>query len=163
MEHEALHFPDFTAPDFTQPTLEQVDLAQPGFVLLDPALSDVPSSQQLPLWPEDVSRPATAEPDPALPDLLEPDRPDALSYPAEDAHMLPEPANAPEVVMQQRPGELDPAALALTLAGPDETTLPAGLTYPQLYANDDAMTRRKRHFALLALGLEQNARDTDGN
>lgn len=163
MEHESLHFPDFTAPDFAQPALEKVDLTQPGFVLLDPALSELLVLHQLPLWPEDINRPVSAEPDPALPDLLEPERPEALSYPAEDARVLAEPENEPEVVMQQRPGELDPAAQALTLASPDAAGLPPDLTYPQLYTDDDEMTRRKRHFALLAPGLEQNASDTDVN
>lgn len=163
MEQDALHFPDFTAPDFAQPALEKVDLAQPDFVLLDPTLSALASLHQLPVWPEDMERPASAEPDPVLPDLLETDRPDTLSYPTEDAHLLAEPENAPEVVMRQRPGELDPAALALTLASPDEAELPPDLTYPQLYTDDDEMTRRKRHFALLALGLEQSARDTNAN
>lgn len=163
MEQEALHSPDFGMPDFTQPALEKVDLAQPGFVLLDPAIPELQKAEQMPLWPMDMGRLATDEPDPALPDLLEPDHPDALSYPPVDARLLAEPENAPEVVMRQRPGELDPAALALTLAGPDEAELPAGLRYPQLYTNDDEMTRRKRHFALQELGLAQTASDDDAS
>lgn len=163
MQQKPLHFPDFGTPDFTQPALEKVDLAQPGFVLPDPAISELPKAEQMPLWPMDMGRLKTNEPDPALPDLLEPDHPRVLSYPPADARMLPEPENAPEVVMQQRPGELDPAALALTLASPDEAELPAGLVYPQLYTNDDEMTRRKRHFALQELGLAQTASDDDAN
>ena len=159
MEQEALHLPDFVVPDFSQPTLEHVDLAQPGFVLPDPAISELQRAGHVPLWPMDMSRPATNLPDPALPDLLEPDHPDVLSYPPMGARMLPEPENEPQVVMQQRPGELDPVAQTLLLAEPDEAALPAHLTYPQLYTNDDEMTWRKRHFALLKLGLEQSASD----
>ena len=65
--------------------------------------------------------------------------------------------------MQQRPGELDPAALAMTLAGPDEAALPPELAYPQLYTNDDEMSWRKRHFAMLELGLTQTAGDDDAS
>lgn len=148
-----LHLPDFTAPDFAQPELERADLAQPGFVAPNPAQA-IP----LPLWPEDLPRAADERPDPALPDLLEPDEPDTLSYPAANAHMMPEPEYAPEVVMQQRPGELDAAALSIALDSPDDAELPAGLNYPQLYTSDDEMSRRKRHFALLERGLEQEAR-----
>ena len=163
MEQESLHLPDFAAPDFTQPTLEKVDLAQPGFVLPDPAISELQRADHLPLWPMDMDQLEADRPDPSLPDLLQPDHPDMLSYPAANARMLPEPENAPEVVMQQRPGELDPAALAMTLAGPDEAELPPGLAYPQLYTNDDEMTRRKRHFAMLELGLAQTASDDNAS
>jgi hypothetical protein len=151
-----LHFPDFSTPDFTQPTLERADLAQPGFVLPDVALSQLQKAHQLPLWPEEMARPPEGRPDPALPDLLEPERSGALSYPSEETHLLPEPENAPEVVMQQRPAELDPASLALTLTSPDSAGLPPGLTYPQLYTDDEEMTRRKRRFALRELGLQDN-------
>jgi hypothetical protein len=163
MEQDQLHLPDFTAPDFTQPALARANLAQPDFVLLDPTRSDLQRAQQMPFWPEDMSRPADERPDPALPDLLAPDRPDTLSYPTEDVHALPEPENEPEVTMQQRPGELDPAALAITLDSPDEGSLPPELTYPQLYSDNDEMSRRKRHFAMLELGLKQNARDNNAS
>lgn len=161
MEQESLHSPDFGVPDFTQPALEKVDLALPGFVLPDPAISALQQAKQLPLWPMDMDRLATNEPDPALPDLLEPEHPHLLSYPPMDARLLPELENVPEVVMQQRPGELDPASLAMILTGPDEAELPPGLAYPQLYTNDDEMTWRKRHFALLELGLAQTASNDD--
>jgi hypothetical protein len=76
MEQDQLHLPDFTAPDFTQPTLARTDLAQPDFVLLDPTRSELQHTQHMPPWPEDMSRPPADErPDPALPDLLAPDRP----------------------------------------------------------------------------------------
>lgn len=163
MEQEQLHFPDFTAPDFTQPALEWTDLAQPNFVLLDPTLSDLQRARQLPLWPDTLDRLAGERPDPVSPDLLAPDRPAALSYPAGEGHALPEPENAPEVVMQQRPGELDPAALTMLPGSPDDAALPPGLVYPQLYTNDDEMSRRKRHFALLELGLEHETRDRHGD
>ncbi len=163
MEQDQLHFPDFTAPDFTQPALARADLAQPDFVLLDPTRSDLQRAQQLPLWPEDMSRPAGEQADPALPDLLAPDRPDTLSYPPEDAHVFSQPENEPEVVMQQRPGELDPAASAITLDSPDEASLPPGLTYPHLYTDNDEMSRRKRHFAMLEPGLKHNARDNNAS
>lgn len=156
MEQE-LHHPDFGVPDFTQPPLEQADLAQPGFVLPDPAAHPWPS---LPL-PAELDRPATTLPDPALPDLLEPDHPHLLDYLPENARLLAEPRYAPEVVMQQRPGEPEPAALELALGSPDAEELPRGLAYPQLYTNDDEMTRRKRRFAMLELGLEHEARDRD--
>ncbi|HEX7735232.1 MAG TPA: hypothetical protein VF458_10215 [Ktedonobacteraceae bacterium] len=154
MEQE-LHLPDFTVPDFAQPPLERVDLAQPGFVVPDPAAHPWPS---LPM-PEDLDRPATGQPDPALPDLLEPDRPRLLDYPPENERVLAEPRYEPDVAMQQRPGEPDPAALDLALGSPDEESLPRGLAYPQLYTNDDEMTRRKRRFAMRELGMEREARD----
>lgn len=129
-----LHLPDFVAPDPTKPI-------------------------QLPLWPEGMVRMADARPDPASPDLLAAEEPDTLSYPSANARMMPEPEYAPEVVMRQRPGELDRAALSVALGSPDDAELPSGLAYPQLYTDDDEMTRRKRHFALLELGLEQDAKD----
>ncbi len=158
-QEEPLHLPDFRAPDFAQPALERTDLAQPGFVLPDPALAQWPRAYQAPSWPDEMDRVASERPDPATPDLLEPDRPNDLSYPAANAHLLSEPEYAPDVVMQQRPGELDPAAMKLAPGSPDDESLPAGLAYPQLYTNDDEMTRRKRHFAILELGLEREARD----
>lgn len=148
-----LHLPDFAAPDFAQPELERADLAQPGLVVPDPTRP----IQSL-LWPEDMARMADERPDPASPDLLEADEPGTLNYPAASARMLPEPEYAPEVVMRQRPGELNPAALSIALGSPDDAELPSGLAYPQLYTDDDETTRRKRHFALLELGLEQDAR-----
>lgn len=159
-QEEPLHLPGFSAPDFTQPALERTDLAQPGFVLPDPALAQWPQAYQRPLWPEDMARVASEQPDSALPDLLEPNRPDTLSYPAENEQALAEPEYAPEVVMQQCPGELDPSALEQMLGSPDDASLPPGLAYPQLYTGDDEMTRRKRHFAMLELGLEHEARDS---
>lgn len=157
MEQEPLHLPDFTVPTFTQPDLARADLARPDFVLPNADLSVLQQAHQVPLWPADVNRPQNERPDP----LLEPERPDTLAYPAADAHAMPEPENAPEVVMQQRPGELDPAALSMTLTGPDEASLPAGLAYPRLYTSADEMSRRKRRFAMLELGLQQNARNDD--
>lgn len=162
MNYEQLHFPDFSTPDFTQPTLEQTDLAQPDFVLSDPALSQLQTAHQLPFWPEEMERQPEGRPDPALPDLLAPLRAKALSYPSEEVHALPTPENAPEVTMQERPGELDPTALKLILASPDNAELPPGLMYPQLYT-DDELTRRMRRFALLELSLQDNARNDDAD
>jgi hypothetical protein len=163
MEQDAFHLPDAERHDFSQPVLTSTDLSQPDFVLPDPAVSDLQRAGERLLWPEDLSRPEVNRPDPASPDLLQVDRPGLLSYPVTNAPMLPEPENAPEVVMSQRPAELDPAARSMVLTGPDEATLPPHLAYPQLYTNDHEMSWRKRHFAMLASGLEQSAGDAHGD
>src|SRR5258708_3727718 len=119
MDAEQLHFPDFGVPDFTQPALERADLAQPGFVLPNPFKPDPATMSQLPLWPGALEQPNSSQPDPFLPDLTDPDRPADLTQPASDTHMLPDPRYEPEVVLAQRPGELDPAAMETLLASPD--------------------------------------------
>ncbi len=160
MQQGQLPFPDFTLPDSTLSPLPEVDLARPDFLLPDPARSEL---SQLPLWPDNMDQVAPLEPDPALPDLLEPEQPDTLIYPAGDAHALVKPENAPEVVMQQRPGELDPAAASMVLHSPDEETLPTDLSYAQLYTNDEQMTWRKRHFALLEPGLTDHMGESNAD
>ncbi|HEU5380302.1 MAG TPA: hypothetical protein VFV38_33170 [Ktedonobacteraceae bacterium] len=159
MDAEQLHFPDFIAPDFSQPTLQETDLVQAGFTLPDPARPELPVVEQPSLWPAEMLRPQSERPDPALPDLTAPEFPADLTQPATDTHMLSRPEYAPEVIMDQRPGELDPAAAEILLASPDMAELPQALTYPQLYTSDDEINTRKRHLGMLELGLEQNARD----
>jgi hypothetical protein len=153
---EALHAPDFTTPDFTQPMLQQTDLATPGFTLPDPAQPEIVI--QLPLWPAHLDRPATNQPDPASPDLTNPALPANVSIPDSTVHVLPEPSYAPEVVMVQRPGTLDPAALPTLLDSADEAALPSGVSYPQLYSTPDALSTRTRHLGMLELGLERSER-----
>lgn len=155
MDAEQLHFPDFTAPDFAQPPLQRVDLTMPGFTMPDPERPEQVRAIQLSLWPDELDRPDNEQPDPASPDLMEPEIPAGLTLPDAQTHMLPEPDNAPDVVMQQRPGEMGPAAAAMLLASPDMEDLPARITYPQIYTSDDEMSRRKRHLGMLELGLEE--------
>lgn len=159
MDAEQLHFPDFDAPDLTQPTLQRVDLAQPGFSMPDPQRPDSLRVEQLPLWPDDLARPDEARPDPALPDLTEPDVPATLKQPDEREHVMPEPEYAPDVVMQQRPGEMDPDVAYVLLNSPDVEDLPAHITYTQLYTSQDEMSKRKRHLGMLELGLEKTEGD----
>lgn len=158
MDAEQLHFPDFGVPDFTQPSLQRADLGTPDFTLPDPARPEPLIAEQLPLWPAELETPDDDRPDPDLPDLTEPEVPDDLTQPATNAHILTKPEYAPEVVMRQRPGELDPAAAEMLLTSPDMEELPEHLTYPQLYTSDDEMSTRKRHLGMLELGLERNAR-----
>jgi hypothetical protein len=68
---------------------------------------------------------------------------------------MPEPEYAPDVVMQQRPGELGPDAAHMLLNSPDVEDLPAHITYPQLYTSQDEMSKRKRHLGMLELGMEK--------
>jgi hypothetical protein len=156
---EPLHLPDFIMPDFTQPRLEQVDLSMPNFTLPDPERSGLADFSQMPPWPEDLDRLATDRVDAASPDLLEPDKPTFLTQPDTQVHMLPQPVYEPEVVMQERLGELDPAAREIVLGSLDREELPEHITYPQLYTTQDEMSRRKRHLGMLELGLEQIERD----
>ncbi len=152
---EPLHTPDFTAPDFTQPELQPM---QAGFVLPDPLKPE--TAVQLPLWSDDeLERLNVQQPDPLDPDLTELDAPPDLSRPDASAHMLPQPRYQPETVMTERPGELDPHALPTLWDGVDWSDLPAGVTYPQLYTDQDGMSTRKRHLGMLDLGLEQSERD----
>ncbi len=158
-QHDLLHSPDFSAPDFSQPALEKVAWSAPTFVEPNPQASPYGP------WPLVSAALPGAEnerPDPALPNLQAPERPDTLIYPAEQAHTLSGPAYEPEKSPWQRPGEPDPAARALLLGSPDEAALPPQLTYAQLYSRDDAMSRRKRHFAMLEPGLVESERDDDG-
>lgn len=155
MDAEQLHFPDFDAPDLAQPALQRVDLAQPGFSLPDPQRPDSLHAEQLPLWPDELAKLDDARPDPALPDLMEPDVPATLTRPDEREHVMPGPEYAPDIVMQQRPGEMDPDAAHVLLNSPDAEDLPAHIAYPQLYTNQDKMSKRKRHLGMLELGLEK--------
>lgn len=159
MDAEQLHFPDFTAPDFTQPELEKVDLATPGFTLPDPELPEQAKALQLSLWPEDMDMLSTERPDPASPDLTAPDLPAGLTLADPRVHAMPRPEYAPEVVMRERPGELDPAAHETMLDSSDNKELPPGITYPQLYTSEDEMSSRKRHLGMLELGLERTERN----
>lgn len=159
MDAEQSHFPDFTAPDFTQPELERVDLATPGFTQPNPERPEQVRALQLSLWPEGLDTLSTEHPDPASPDLIEPDLPIGLTLVDTRVHAMPEPEYAPEVVMQQRPGELDPAALEVMLGNADREELPSGIAYPRLYTAEDEMSTRKRHLGMLELGLEQSERD----
>ncbi|MGH2510172.1 MAG: hypothetical protein ACRDHZ_22570 [Ktedonobacteraceae bacterium] len=144
--NEPWQTPNFTAPDFTQPTLQQTDLAIPGFTLPDPTQPGIVIP--LSLWPANLDQPATNQPAPASPDLT------TLALPT-TVHALSVPSYEPEVVMGQRPGELDPAALKTLLDGADATELPPGISYPQLYSMQDEMDTRKRHLGMLELGLER--------
>lgn len=158
-QDDLLHLPAFSAPDFMQPALEKADLSVPGFVQPDPHGSPYGS---WPLLSAEMDVPASEQADPALPGLLEPERPDMLTYPAENAPALAGPAYEPEKIAWQRPGEPDSAARALVLGSPDEASLPAQLAYAQLYTRDDGMTRRRRHFAMLEPGLAESAGDSNG-
>ncbi|MGH7239224.1 MAG: hypothetical protein ACREHG_04055, partial [Candidatus Saccharimonadales bacterium] len=84
-----------------------------------------------------------------------PDVPGDLELPASNTHGLPAPGYEPEVVMGQRPGTLDQAALATLRDSPDDAELPPDLSYPQLYITQDEMSTRKRHLGMLELGLER--------
>jgi len=159
MDTGQLHFPDFTMPDFTQPALERADPATPGFTLPDPERSEHARALQWPFWPEDLDKPGPERPDPASPDLIAPHLPAGLTLADSRTHIMPEPEYAPEVVMKQRPGELDPAALEVMLGSADHEELPPGIAYPQLYTTEDEMSTRKRHLGMLELGLEQAERD----
>lgn len=159
MDAEQLHFPDFTAPDFGQPELERVDLATPGFTLPDPERPEQLKALQLSFWPENLDALDTEHPDPASPDLTEPELPAGLALADPRVHAMPQPEYAPQVVMRERPGELDPAALETVLGGADNKELPPGITYPQLYSSEDEISSRKRHLGMLELGLEQAERD----
>lgn len=154
--NEAWHAPDFTAPDFTQPALQQTDFTTPSFTLPDPAQPTL--GVQLSLWPDDVDWFATNQPDPASPDRTAPDVPADLHLPASNAHALPAPNYEPEVVMGQRPGTLDPAALETLRDSSDDTDLPPDLSYSRLYITQNEMSTRKRHLGMLELGLEQAER-----
>ena len=151
---EALHPPDFASPDFTQPELQTM---RPGFVLPDPLKPEMVI--QLPLWPDELEQLSVNQPDPLNPDLTEPEIPANLSRPDAGAHSMPEPLYQPDTVMSERPGEMDPHALQTLLDGADQEELPTGLAYPQLYTDQDGMSRRKRHLGMLDLGLEQTERD----
>ncbi|MEO7019338.1 MAG: hypothetical protein ABI234_04235 [Ktedonobacteraceae bacterium] len=155
---ESLHTPDFTAPDFTQPALQQTDLATPGFTLPNPNRPDPAIAADMAPWPHDMEQLPTDQPDPSSPDLDEPDMPADLTMPAADVHVLPEPSYAPDVVMAQRPGEMDPQALETLLGSADDAELPPDISYPQLYTNQDEMSKRKRHLGMLELGLERTER-----
>lgn len=153
MMDKSPHTPDFTAPDFTQPELQPV---QPGFARPDPLK---PELVQLSLWPDDLEQLNARQPDPLDPDLTEPDVPTDLSRPDASAHLMPEPRYQPEVVMGERPGELDPHALQTLLDSPDWQGLPPDLAYPRIYTDQDEMSRRKRHLGMLDLGLQRSERD----
>lgn len=157
-QDDLLHLPDFASPDFTQPALEAINPGLASFVVPDPDRSPYEA------WslPSDmIEHPAAGRPDPALPDLLALARPDSLNYPAEDESVMAQPKYAPEVVMQQRPGELDPPARTLILDGSGATVLPGESSYAPFSPASDGMTRRKRHFTLLAAGLERAVRADD--
>lgn len=152
MDAEQPSLPDFIIPDFAQPELEQASLTTPGFVLPDPAQPEPLIATRLGKL---LTSTDTTSPDPALPDLLNPDLPSTLDYPANETHMLPQPSYAPEVTMHQRPGEMAPTALEMLMSSPDEASLPPGSGYPRLYITQDHLSRRARHFGMLELGLEQ--------
>ncbi|HEU5376691.1 MAG TPA: hypothetical protein VFV38_14745 [Ktedonobacteraceae bacterium] len=153
--YEQPHLPDFATPDFTQPALEQADLATPGFRLPDPATPDPPDVIQLSLWPANLDRSAPEQPDPLLPDLAQAASSARLLVPDSEAHLVPEPRYEPEVVMAQRPGELDPSALVMLRDSPDRAQQPTGLAAPDLFTSQDGMSRRNRHLGMLELGLER--------
>lgn len=156
MDAEQLHFPDFGVPDFAQPALEGADLAGPGFTLPNPQRPEPAVARQLGLWPDELDRPDPDLPGVDSPDVRAPEVPPALTRPAPGEHALPEPEYALDVVMRERPGELDPAAAEVLLGSPDLRTLPAGLSYPQLYTSQDEMSTRKRHLGMLELGLDRS-------
>ena len=60
--------------------------------------------------------------------------------------------------MDQRPGELDDAALAELLDSPDARQLPPHLTPQMLYTDAQGMTTRLRRLGRLELGLEDEER-----
>lgn len=165
-----LNPPDFATPDFSVPNLSMTDLAMPGFSMPDvqrpdPLLPDL----TMPLIPPDLDRPIVDEPDPSSPDLTMPDIPgaldnipDGLVLPAIDNHDAPgsyPPTMPPrsEVIMDQRPGELDASALAELLDSPDARQLPPGLT-PQTLYTAQGMTTRLRRLGRLEPGLEDEER-----
>lgn len=150
---EPLHPPDFTAPDFAQPELQAM---KPGFTLPNPAEPDPPHVVQLSLWPADPERMSVTQPDPDSPDLTELEIPANLTTPSDSAHIMSEPGYAPDSIMDQRPGELDPSALEVLLGSPDHADLSPDLSYPHLYIDQDEMSRRKRHLGMLDLGLERD-------
>lgn len=154
MMENPLHAPDFTAPDVTQPELQPL---QPGFTRPDPLKPEL--VVQLSLWPDDLEQLNVHQPDPLDPDLTESDVSADLSRPDDSAHLMPEPRYQPETIMDERPGELDHHALQTLLDGPDWQGLPSSLTYPQLYTDQDEMSRRRRHLGTLDLGLERSERD----
>lgn len=153
--YEQPHFPDFAAPAFTQPALEQADLATPGFRLPDPARPDPPDVIQLALWPANLDRSAPEQLDPLLPDLEQAASSARLLVPDSEAHLMPEPRYEPEVIMAQRPGELDLSALVTLRDSPDRVELPTGITSSDLFTSQDGMNRRNRHLGMLELGLER--------
>ncbi len=159
MDAEQLHFPDFDMPDFAQPALKQTNLAQPGFTLPNPARPEPAVARQLGLWPDELDRPNPALPAVDSPDLHAPEVSPDLTQLALDEHMMPKPEYAPDVVMRERPGEMDQAAAEIRLGSSDLRALPEGLSYPQLYASQDEMSTRKRHLGMLELGLERAERN----
>lgn len=158
MDAEQLHFPDFGVPDFALPVLERADPAMPGFTLPNPTRPEPAVARQLSLWPGGLDRPDAGLPTVDSPDLSKPEMPPDLTRPAPNKHALPRPEFAPDVVMRERPGEMDPAAAEMLLDSPDQQDLPAGLSYPQLYTSQDEMSTRKRHLGMLELGLERSER-----
>lgn len=151
-QDDLLPSPTFSAPNVRLPVLAKGDVSVPGFVEVNPDVSPYGP------WPQ-LSAAMSEPTNPALP---EPERPDTLIYPAENAHALAGPTYEPEMMAWQRPGEPESAARALVLSSPDETSLPPQLTYAQLYTRDDEMTWRKRHFAMLEPGLTESVRHDDG-
>lgn len=155
-----LYLPDSGCSDFSVPELEQVDLSRPGFVLPDverpdPALPDLLELDM----PDNVYRPPVDRPDPELQGVTMPELPDLFARPSVDAHIMPQPGCEPEVVMQERPGELAAALPELLADDPDMRRLPPGIEYPELYTTQRDMTRRQRHLGMLELGLEKMEKD----
>ncbi|HLH61666.1 MAG TPA: hypothetical protein VKV20_08285 [Ktedonobacteraceae bacterium] len=166
-----LNPPDFTAPHFSVPDLSMTDLTMPDFSMPDvqrpdPLLPDL----TMPLIPPDLDRPAVDEPDPASLDLAMPDIPGALDpiprglvLPDVNSHHAPgtyPPAMPPrpEVLMDERPGELAGSALTDLLDSPDMRQLPSDLTPETLYTHAQDMTSRLRRLGRLELGLENEER-----
>lgn len=155
--------PDFHVPDFHVPGLAQGDLTGPGIEKRDEYAPD-PSLPDLRAFSHPHSLDIHTGPnvlmvDPSVNDLLHYDQPNGLSVnrdPLMPDPMVPDlqhPDLTQQVHMLNRPGDLDPSALAV-MDGSKTAQLIAGKDYPEVQMDQRGYNNtRARHMSLLMDGL----------
>lgn len=157
--------PTFSGLFASVPAIRAFDLASPAIDALapfepDPATGDLLQFDR----PRGLFMLAASEfpmmPDPMMPDLSLYDRPAALDMPGPlmvDPALpdLQHPTLDQQVEMQDRPGDLAPAALAMMHDLPAYQQLPAGSPKALWMAQQGNNQARERHLGMLMLGLDQ--------
>lgn len=165
MDPNMVNAPTFGSPDFAVPTLQSdydlvdgIDWKPPYGV--DPALPDLKDYIQ-PMGAAMIVA-ASSDPlaiDPIAPDLADYDRPNGLALPGplDCDPALPDlkyPTTRPEVMMQDRPGDLADDALDVMHQLPTYKQIPAS-SYEELYMAQAGDNRaRERHQGMLMYGLD---------
>jgi hypothetical protein len=124
----------------------------------NPDLTDYNKPMGLDFYPQSYAN--LWQPDPVLDaDLLSPDIPGGIpvvDHPDLPDPLLPDlqnPQMTPDVVMQNRPGDMDPNALGILTSSPDFQNV-SGVSYDLSYMTQPGSSRRSRHMDLLMDGLD---------